>query len=53
MLSRGYKRKSRGFVLADAQSTASDIGDEPYQIKRKFPDIAVAVDATGAGASSN
>ena len=45
VLSRGYKRKSRGFVLADAQSTASDIGDEPYQIKRKFPDIAVAVDA--------
>ncbi|HIZ26409.1 MAG TPA: tetraacyldisaccharide 4'-kinase [Candidatus Barnesiella merdipullorum] len=45
VLSRGYKRKSRGFVLADASSTARDIGDEPYQIKRKFPDIAVAVDA--------
>ena len=45
VLSRGYKRKSRGFVLADASSTAREIGDEPYQIKRKFPGIAVAVDA--------
>ena len=45
VLSRGYKRKSRGFVLADEKSTAREIGDEPYQIKRKFPDITVAVDA--------
>lgn len=44
VLSRGYKRKSRGFVLADASSTMSDIGDEPLQMHRKFPDIAVAVD---------
>ncbi len=45
VLSRGYKRKSSGFVLADDRSTALDIGDEPYQIKRKFPTVAVAVDA--------
>lgn len=43
-LSRGYKRKSSGFVLADATSTGATLGDEPYQIKRKFPHIAVAVD---------
>ena len=45
VLSRGYKRKSRGFVLADDRSTADDIGDEPYQIKQKFPTVTVAVDA--------
>ena len=44
VLSRGYKRKSRGFVLADSNSTVRDIGDEPYQMKTKFPDISVAVD---------
>lgn len=45
VLSRGYKRKSKGFVLAQPQSTSCDIGDEPYQIYSKFPDILVAVDA--------
>ena len=44
VLSRGYKRKSRGYKLADKQSTARDIGDEPYQMMKKFPDIHVAVD---------
>ena len=44
VLSRGYKRKSRGFLLADNDSTMYDIGDEPFQIKQKFPDITVAVD---------
>ncbi len=43
-LSRGYKRKSKGFILADENSTALQIGDEPMQIKRKFPNILVAVD---------
>lgn len=43
-LSRGYKRKSRGYILADKQSSVQQIGDEPYQIKNKFPDIRVAVD---------
>jgi len=45
VLSRGYKRKSHGFVLADGSSTVTDIGDEPYQMKTKFPDITVAVDS--------
>lgn len=44
VISRGYKRKTKGFVLATAQSTAEEIGDEPLQIKTKFPDVAVAVD---------
>ena len=42
--SRGYKRKSSGFVLAGNDSTMYDIGDEPFQMKQKFPDITVAVD---------
>src|SRR4028119_1259495 len=32
-LSRGYKRKTKGFLIADETSTASDIGDEPLQYK--------------------
>lgn len=45
LLSRGYKRKTTGFVLADPTSTPTTLGDEPYQIKSKFPEIMVAVDA--------
>lgn len=44
-LSRGYKRKTRGFFLANENSTALEIGDEPKQIKQKFNNVAVAVDA--------
>ncbi len=44
VLSRGYKRKSKGFVLANGQSTVHQIGDEPFQMKEKFPNIHVAVD---------
>ena len=44
VLSRGYKRHTKGFVRASETSTANDIGDEPKQIKDKFPDITVAVD---------
>lgn len=44
VLSRGYKRKSDGFVMATSGSTVKDIGDEPMQIYRKFPDVMVAVD---------
>lgn len=44
-LSRGYKRKSEGFILADAATTAEILGDEPFQYFKKFPDIQVAVDA--------
>jgi tetraacyldisaccharide 4'-kinase len=44
VLSRGYKRKSFGFVMANANTTMREIGDEPFQMKQKFPDITVAVD---------
>lgn len=44
MLSRGYKRKSKGYVLATEETDVRRIGDEPYQIKSKFPGIRVAVD---------
>lgn len=44
-LSRGYKRKSSGFTLANETSTANDIGDEPLQYKTKNPQLTVAVDA--------
>ncbi len=44
VLSRGYKRKSRGYVLADGDTPMHTIGDEPFQMKQKFPDIYVAVD---------
>ena len=43
-LSRGYKRKSKGFLLANENSTAASLGDEPYQMHLKFPNIQVAVD---------
>ena len=43
VLSRGYRRKSKGYQLASDSSTAADIGDEPLQMKRKYPDITVAV----------
>ena len=45
MLSRGYKRKSHGYVLADENTEMPEIGDEPFQMHQKFPDIYVAVDA--------
>lgn len=44
VLSRGYKRHTKGYVLSDTESNARSIGDEPYQIKSKFPDIRMAVD---------
>ena len=45
VLSRGYKRRTRGFVIADDNATAKTIGDEPLQMKRKYgDDIMVAVD---------
>ena len=45
MLSRGYKRKSSGYVLATTETPIKMIGDEPYQIKQKYPKVTVAVDA--------
>ena len=45
VLSRGYKRRTRSFVIADDKATAKTIGDEPLQMKRKYgDDITVAVD---------
>ena len=44
VLSRGYKRKSTGFQLIGLDTSAEQSGDEPYQIKQKFPDIYMAVD---------
>ena len=43
VLSRGYKRKTKGFVLAPEHSTPDTIGDEPYQIYRKFRERGVTV----------
>ncbi|WP_111682042.1 tetraacyldisaccharide 4'-kinase [Winogradskyella tangerina] len=43
-LSRGYKRITEGFILADDEATADTIGDEPFQFFRKFEGIKVAVD---------
>lgn len=44
VLSRGYRRQTKGYILATAESKASDIGDEPCQMKHKYLDIRVAVD---------
>ena len=44
VLSRGYKRKSEGYVLATEKTPMAEIGDEPYQMKQKFPKIHMAVD---------
>lgn len=43
VLSRGYKRRTRGFVLADTNSTVETIGDEAMQMHCAFPDVPVAV----------
>lgn len=46
VLSRGYKRKSKGFVRAEkGKTTIADIGDEPFQMWSKYPEVTVAVDA--------
>lgn len=45
VLSRGYKRKTSGFVLINEKHTALDVGDEPLQFFKKFSNIHVAVDA--------
>ncbi|MEO5943244.1 MAG: tetraacyldisaccharide 4'-kinase, partial [Ferruginibacter sp.] len=42
-LSRGYKRKTKGFAIAGAGTTALDIGDEPMQFHQKFPNLTVVV----------
>ncbi|MEM9822098.1 MAG: tetraacyldisaccharide 4'-kinase [Bacteroidota bacterium] len=42
-ISRGYRRKTRGFQLVRPRNNAEQVGDEPLQFKRKFPDILVSV----------
>lgn len=42
-LSRGYGRDTKGYLIADPTTTATQIGDEPAQFKQKFPDVTVAV----------
>lgn len=44
VLSRGYNRRTSGYILAQGKSSANEIGDEPFQFYNKFPDIRVAVD---------
>lgn len=44
-VSRGYKRKSKGMVVANSGHTADDLGDEPFQFYSKFPQVQVVVNA--------
>ena len=53
VLSRGYKRKSHGYVLAEESTTMPEIGDEPFLMHQKFSDIYVAVDAKRARGIEN
>lgn len=43
VLSRGYKRKTKGFLEVQVNATAEEVGDEPLQIKRKYPNTTVSV----------
>lgn len=43
VVSRGYGRKTSGFRMVGTDSSASDVGDEPLQLKRKYPNAVVAV----------
>jgi tetraacyldisaccharide 4'-kinase len=52
VISRGYRRKTKGLLIADENSSASDIGDEPRQIKQKFRNIIIAVDKNRINAIS-
>lgn len=44
VLSRGYGRKTKGFLIADSSHSHEDIGDEPLQYFKKFNNITIAVD---------
>ena len=44
MLSRGYKRKTKGFYLADKKMNSQTLGDEPFQVYNKYPEVIIAVD---------
>jgi tetraacyldisaccharide 4'-kinase len=43
VLSRGYKRNTSGFLLVEKNHNAKEVGDEPCQMKNKFPEIPIAV----------
>ncbi len=43
LISRGYRRKTKGVVMANSASDASEIGDEPFQIKQRFPAMPIVV----------
>ncbi|WP_242693051.1 tetraacyldisaccharide 4'-kinase [Sabulibacter ruber] len=43
ILSRGYKRATKGFILADAHASATSLGDEPFQYTQSLPGVTVAV----------
>lgn len=47
-MSRGYKRKTKGYLVAQANMTAEQVGDEPLQFKRKYPEIKVTVSESRA-----
>lgn len=53
IVSRGYKRQTKGYLLAKPSHTMSDIGDEPFQMKHKYPSIHLAVDGNRRRAISN
>ena len=53
VVSRGYKRTSKGFVLATCNNSYNEIGDEPFQIRQKFTDILVAIDSNRQRAIEN
>lgn len=53
VVSRGYKRSKRGFLLAAEKHTAKEIGDEPYQVFHKYPGILMAVDKNRCRAIDN
>ena len=50
MVSRGYGRKTKGYREVTVDDTYREVGDEPLQIKKKFPDVTVVVDADRARA---
>lgn len=52
LISRGYKRSSKGFQKATSKSSPNSIGDEPFQIFNKFKNIKVAVDKNRVNAVS-
>lgn len=50
ILSRGYKRRTKGFMIANEHATAASIGDEPRQMQLKFPNAMVVVSEDRASA---